>query len=203
MVILMKPVNKMKNLFLTILSICFFVSSCAQENEIMKEDYKIISKIIDEFTYPLAPPPLIGSADTIIPKAKLDSLLRIKMVVAIDPAMESSINKKGSDDMAKTFESIIDTSLPSKIIKNIDEILSEKEHLVKLADTVDFKESYDFEQFDVLYNFSRIWYNKDETRAVFEVGISRSKLYGSSIIICLEKIDGEWSIIKSIPTTTW
>lgn len=193
----------MKNLILTICYCCILTSSCSQSNEIKKEDNLIMSKIIDDFSFPMPPPPQIGSEDTIIPNRIVDSLVKIKMNVAIYPLMESSIDEQGRKEIPKKFNKIINTSLKLKSITTIDEIISEKEHSIALADTIELKKSYDFNQFKLLYNFSRIWYNNDKTIAVLEVGVSKSKLSGYGTILCLEKIKGKWSTVKSIPTTTW
>ncbi|MBD1259901.1 hypothetical protein HZY62_04825 [Maribacter polysiphoniae] len=193
----------MKKLLFKIFWLFIFISSCAQSNEITKEDNFIISKIIDDFTFPVAPPPPMGSNDTIIPKKIIDSLLKIKMIVGVYPQMESSLFEERRDKVPKRFNDIIDTSLQGKNINNVDNIRSKKGHILKLADTVNLKKSKDYDQFDLLYSFSRVWYNRDETMAILEFGVSRSKLYGSAQILCLEKIDGNWSIVKSIPTTSW
>ncbi len=183
----------------------FVICSCKTQADIFisKSDKEIISTIIDKSSYPLPLPPPVESGIMEIPTKIADSLLLVRMVVAIYPLMESKLDISYKKSIPNEFTENIDLTLQTKRIKNIDGLYSHKKHTILLADTLALKKSKDFSEFDLLYHFSRIWYNKNQTKAVFEVGISRSKLYGSATIFCLEMVDGQWSIVKVIPTTEW
>ena len=187
------------------LVILFGISSCKTQTNIFisKNDKEIISTIIDKSSYPLPLPPPVGSDIMEIPTKIVDSLLQVRMVVAIHPLMESKLDISFKKSIPNEFAENIDLTLQTKRIKNIDGLYSHKKHTILLADTLALKKSKDFSEFDLLFELSRIWYNENQTKAVFEVGISRGKLYGSATIFCLEKVDNQWSIVKIIPTTEW
>ncbi len=139
-----------------------------------------------------------------MPQKTVDSLLKIKMTIAIYPIMEGGVDRFGLKKIPGEFKRLVDATGCCNIeIKSVEGILSSKNHSIILADTVELKKAYDFENFDLLYWFSEIWYNRKKTKAVFEVGISRSRLNGYSTIRCFEKKEGGWTMVKSVPTTMW
>ncbi|WP_343486385.1 hypothetical protein [Allomuricauda sp. d1] len=199
--LILKFVSKFK--LVCIFLVIFSLPIRCHLQELAKEDKQIISLIVDKLSFPLAPPPPLKSTNTDTAEVEIDSLLNTKMVIAIYPFMRSTFDESGKNKLPEAFKKIIDMSLPTKPIKSLDGILSTKGHTIILADTVELKSRDYFEKFNLLYDFSRIWYNKNRTKAVVEVGLSRSKLNGFSTIFCFDKYNDEWSVTESIATTTW
>ncbi|MCE2613912.1 hypothetical protein LVD13_13110 [Flavobacteriaceae bacterium D16] len=159
--------------------------------------------MVDKFSLPLPPPPPLDSKDTVIPERIIDSLREVKMTVAVHPRMGRYLDSRGMKEIPQEFKTFIDTTLHNNYINTVKDFYSKKRHTIVLADTLELKKSYDFDDFDMLFSFSRIWYNTEKTKAVFELGVSRSRLWGSATIFCLEKEKESWHVVKSIPTTMW
>lgn len=191
-----------------LISLCFslilsgIVVQCHSQ-ELSPDDKRIIALMVDKFSLPLPPPPPLDSKDTVIPERVLDSLRQIKMIVAVHPRMGRHLDSRGMKEIPQDYISFIDTTLHNKYISSVKDIYSKKRHTIVLADTIELKKSYDFDEFDMLFTFSRIWYNSEKTKAVFEVGVSRSRLAGFATIFCLEKDQNNWYAVESIPTTMW
>ncbi|WP_422081872.1 hypothetical protein [Ulvibacterium sp.] len=92
------------------------VSGCKQTAKIHDPDKELISWIVDEIAFPLPPPPPIESKDTIIPKRIVDSLLSVKLIVAIYPVMDATMEKSGLKDIPNGFQELIDTIPDTKYI---------------------------------------------------------------------------------------
>ncbi|WP_282159628.1 hypothetical protein [Ulvibacterium marinum] len=186
-----------------ILTSLLFISGCKQTAKIHDPDKELISWIVDEIAFPLPPPPPIESKDAIILKRIVDSLLSIKLIVAVYPVMDATIENSELKNIPNGFQELIDTIPDTKYITTTEGIKSQKGHTIVLPDTTKMKDSYDFNDFDLLFNFSKIWYNRGGTRAIFEVGVSRSGLAGGAAIFCLEKVKGKWQVVELVPTTIW
>jgi hypothetical protein len=171
--------------------------------ELSPDDKKIIALMVDKFSLPLPPPPPLDSKDSVIPERIIDSLREVKMTIAIHPKMGSEINQSRMKEIPPEFKILVDTTFSIKYISSVKDIYSNKRHAIVLADTLELKKSYDFDDFDMLFSFSRIWYNTEKTKAVFELGVSRSRLWGFAMIFCLEKEKESWHLVKSIHTTMW
>ncbi len=193
------------NIKIFCLSLIFSITTVqCQSQELSSDDKKIITLMVDKLSSPLPPPPSsFESNDTIISKKIVDSLLKIKMTIAIHPIMENSLNPAGLEKIPIEFRQLIKSNLSHKNINSIEGIYSLKKHSLILADTLELKKSYDFENFDMLYWFTRIWYNREKDRAVFGLGLSRSRLNGYSTIFCLEKKGDIWVVEESVLTSIW
>ncbi|MGB5665898.1 MAG: hypothetical protein WBM53_03535, partial [Maribacter sp.] len=117
--------------------------------------------------------------------------------------MENIINESGLTKIPGEYQKLLDPGLNTIQIDDIDGVTSEKNHVIILADTVELKKSKDFENYDLLFNFSRISYDKNMTRAIFELGISRSQLAGSTYIFCMKREKDKWIVEHTIPTAEW
>lgn len=175
-----------------------FISCTTNEKDVDKE---IIADFVDQFSYPLPIPPSLEDNDTIMNQNAIDSILKLKMKIAIFPIMESEIS--GSENIPETYKKLIKKNINTKYLINTNGIISKKGHYIILADTVELRKNKDYPNFDLLYHFSQIWYSQDKDRAIFELGISRSTLAGHAHIYCVEKEGTEWKIKHSIPTTIW
>ena len=187
----------------SILLICLiYYSGCSQSQSIDVLDKEIISEMIDRNSYPIPPPPPIGSNDTIIPQKLLDSLDKIRLKVAIYPLMIDEISESSNDELKTSvyYNIISSEKLETKKIGSLRGIVSKVGHSLILADTINIRNPTAFEELDLLLNFSRIKYNKDATKAVFELSVSRGRLNGSSAIYCLKKENGKWFIDLVVPT---
>lgn len=174
-----------------------------QSKDVDRNDRMIISTIIDQFSMPLPPYLKPETTDTVIVKKTVDSLNRIQMYIALYPIMENTMDSGVIKKLPKEVGTLLNKSLSSKLLESTKGIISRKGHRIQLADTVGLKKSYDFTSFDLLFNFSRIFYDDQEKTAIVEVGISRSRRNGYSTLCFLEKINEEWIITQSISTTIW
>lgn len=68
-------------------------------------------------------------------------------------------------------------------------MISEKGHQIILADTIELKKSKDFKNFDLLFWFSNFYLSEDRKKVLFILGVSQSRLAGSSAIYVLKKED--------------
>ena len=89
------------------------------------------------------------------------------------------------------------------IINNIANISSTKGHNITVADTVQLKETIDFNGADQLFNFSRIFYNEKQDALLIDIGISHSRLAGSSGVYYLKNNQGEWKIMDYYEGVIW
>lgn len=189
-------VSKVKLIF-----ICLLFFQCEQ-SELKKNDKQIIVFVIDKLSKPLPPPPN-NVTDTIIQDRVIDSLNKMQMQIVLNPVMESSITDIEDNELSVDYMNLIDLTSSKVLIKDLDGIKSNKGHIINIADTLKMKESYDFDTLDIYYSFSKIWYNSDNSKAILEVGISRSRVSGYSTILCLKKLKNKWYIEHRIPTSIW
>ena len=168
---------------------------CISDSPVLgKNEREIISFMIDKVAYPMPNPPDIDHNDTIISQDLVDSLLKSKIKVAIFPSMPSLINIPEMMEIPEEYLELIDLEKSDVFINEIEGISSLKGHEISLADTVELQKSKEFKNHDLVVNFSRIYIDEDGARAIFELGVSRSRLAGTSTIYCLKKEKNEWKI---------
>ncbi|MFY0715212.1 hypothetical protein J1D01_16230 [Seonamhaeicola sp. NFXS20] len=189
----------MKNLiilfFVLLITSCNHKTDCSDINE-------VISFMIDKKAFPLPPPPPINDSTIIISKKIADSLLKIKLKVALYPTTDFFSEKeliKIPEEYLDKFK-ILDNS-PKKITLN--GISSKKGHKIVIADTIELKKFKDFKDFDLLFWFSNFHFSKNNKKVLFNLGVSRSRLAGSSTLYILKKENNEWSIEYSKPISEW
>ena len=179
----------MKKVF--ILFIVLSIVSCKNTNNTTTNE--IIAFMIDKKARPLPPPPPINdTTTTVISKKVMDSLFKIKLKVAVYPKLEelskASLRHKLSDRYNKIFKD----SILKPISIDLNGIYSNKGHNIILADTIEVKKSKDFKDFDQLFWFSNFYFSEDKQRVLFSLGISRSRLAGSSALYVLKKEENTW-----------
>ncbi len=158
---------------------------------------------MDDIAFPLPPPPPIGSKDTIIPDKLVDSLSRIKLKVAIYPVMDTAMDDLKTG-LPEEYDQILQQdTLKTKYFHDLKGISSKKGHSLMLGDTVKLRKPMAYDDFDLLFYFSRIRCNVDYSKAVFSLGVSRGRLWGYGSIYCLKKDKGLWAYDTIIPTTIW
>lgn len=182
---------------------CCILLGCGPNGNQKLPDERIMSAMVDKYAFPLPPPPPINREESALSKEIIDSLLSLKLKVAIYPVMEGIINESELNKIPKGYQKLLDPGLTALQIDDINEITSKKNHVIVLADTVELKKSKDFKNYDLLFRFSRIWYNKEKTMAVFELGVSRSRLAGSAYIFCMKREKDNWTVTYTVPTTEW
>ena len=164
---------------------------------------EIISLMIDKRAFPLPPPPPINDTTTVLNKRTRDSLLQVKLKVVLYPTLNGFTDSQFKKIIPSKYRNILERQ--NNISKRItlDGIFSEKGHQIMLADTIQLKKSKDFENFDLLFWFSNFYYSKDKRKVFFELGISRSRLAGSSTCYILKKENDKWQIEYSKPHEFW
>ncbi|AKA36537.1 hypothetical protein [Flagellimonas lutaonensis] len=192
--------------YFVLLLIPIVINGCqAQiENHLKKDEKEIVVKIIDKLSYVQPPPPpntndaIYGISDTMV-----DSIGRMKLKVAIYPIMGNEMEKSSIDKIPNEYQDLLKPEMEILHLENVKGLESKKGHTIMLADTQQLKKSMEFKNFDLLYNFSRIRFDENYTKAIFEVGVSRSRLAGNASIFCLKKVEGNWNIEHVIPTSEW
>lgn len=212
------------NISIIILAFLFFsckkenIISNEEENT-----YKVLSVLYDDLTrqeiiysaFPAQPPNPSISWDSIKKNMELDrkiakdtvkiieNLIKKngRLIVAINPKLFIPYTNDFKDEYFKeyldnyseifySFKEIKDT-LPidvSKIpINKYSYILPYQEYYSKMP-----KRGYD--KYDIILNFSRIAFNKKNTKAIVIMGVGIGKLNGFSAMYFLEKTKGKWYI---------
>lgn len=150
--------------------------------------------MVDHKAKPLPPQPSnLNIKDTKasrISKNVLDSLNSVKLKIAIFPTFHNlkdyEIEKKGPKG--------INIKNPQDFNLLIGKINSDKGHNIIIANTTELEKSVDFKDFDLLFNFSKFYFSNDNQYVFFVLGISRSKLAGSSAYYLLKKNNKKWDI---------
>ncbi len=182
---------------------CILLGCGPNGNRKQLSDERIMSVMVDKYAFPLPPPPPINKKESGLSKEIIDSLLSLRLKVAIYPVMENIINESELNKIPKVYQKLLDPGLTAFQIDDINGITSKKNHVIVLADTVELKKSMDFKNYDLLFRFSRILYDKDKTKAIFELGVSRSRLAGSAYILCMKREKDNWIVDYTVPTTEW
>lgn len=172
---------------------------------VSKIDKAVFSQMIDLAAVPIPPSPSSKDIyDTIVPQQMVDSLKGVKLVVAVHPIVRAIESKKAYRKIPKEYMDFVQfKEQPETYLHNLKDIHSKNGHTLILADTVTLKEPDGYSDFDILLGFSRPVYNKDSTKAVLEMGISRGSLFGSASIVCLKKEENKWQVDKVIDYLIW
>lgn len=152
---------------------------------------EVISFIIDKKAYPMPPLPSINDTTSLISEKVLDSLDSVRLKVAIYPTLDS-FSEKEVKKIPRKYQNIFKIQNNSLKKIKIDELISEKGHQTILADTIEMKNSKDFESFDLLFRFSNFYYSEDKQKVLFSLGVSQSRLAGSSSLYILKKENKKW-----------
>ncbi len=188
-----------KNILMWLLS--SIALTCYSQNEMELNTNDIISKIVDTYALPVPPLPKDSITSTISDHV-LDSLKSVKLKVAIFPLMTPLESIKEKMELPKNYSVLLSKKLKNKEI-NINALSSRKGHHIILADSLELRKTMDFPNFDLLFEFSRIYFNENYTEAVLELGISRSRLAGYSALYGLKKENGEWIVDYKKGLTIW
>jgi|TARA_B110000093_G_C12810997_1_gene342834 hypothetical protein len=179
----------MKNL-IKLFFILLIVSCNKKTNDINFNE--IISFMIDKEAFPLIPPPALNDTTTINYK-KFDSLYQTKLKIALYPALDS-FSEKELKSIPEKYQDVFNIQNNSQEKIKLNELISEKGHQIILADTVELKKYKDFKDFDLLFWFSNFYFSKDNQKVLFTLGVSQSRLAGSSAIYVLKKEDEKWMV---------
>lgn len=194
----------MKISFYIFLVLCIAYGCNGQHAVLETNDKLIMNKLIDAFAYPTPPPPSMDPNDTIIPQKTMDSILNVKLDIGIHPIMYGDFDSSTINLLPNTYKEIMNSNKTNeKVITDLNGIVSQRGHQIELVDTTQTNELTGFYNVDILFHFSAITYNSDKTKAVLELGTSKGRLYGSSVILCMEKRNDEWFIIESYGTSIW
>jgi len=181
----------MKNLILLIFTM--LIVSCTNKTK-GNNVSEVISFMIDKKAFPLPPPPLNGTSS----KVK-DSLLNLKLKVALFPIMEDVEVEK----IPEEYRYILKNQDGDFEKLRQENVYSKKGHQIIMADTIELKKSKDFNSFDLLFHFSKLYYSKDKQKVFFELGVSRSRLAGQSTFYVLKKQNDKWGVEYSKPLSIW
>jgi hypothetical protein len=140
-------------------------------------DASVYSFLIDELAYPLPPPPPPKEGDTIsvFSQDLWDSLKRKKIKIAIVP--ESMIIRKSAIiNTPSEYKLLFNNEHNVKTSFDIKSITSAIGHSIVLADKSNFSQSIEYKECDLLFEFSNIFYNEEQNKALIEVAVSSSRL---------------------------
>ncbi len=166
-----------------------------------KLTHEIMGLIIDKNAKAIPPPPKFGTIEEVDEKL-LDSIVNLPLKVAIYPIM-SDIDLR-TINMTIPYEYREIVQINSKISSfELSNISSKKGHYLFLADSSAVKRDKEYKDFDLLFNFSSICFNKERTRAIVEIGVSRSALAGYSVIYCLVFDNEKWRVAFSKINSEW
>ncbi|MFL0352940.1 hypothetical protein [Xanthomarina sp. GH4-25] len=194
-----------------IIGILIFLLSCQKaENsdiQLLKNTEDIISYIIESKAYALPPPPPPNDSLWKLTQEVKDSILNVKLNVAIYPTLKAPLsnNKEGLLKLDEEFQALVNNFINIKSSTNIPIVSINKKsrHRVILADTIILKKSRDWKEYDLLFYFSNISFNKNYDKAALRIGISRSSLWGSGGLFLLEKKGDNWETVKIIEKEEW
>ena len=187
--------------YLTILFFVLLVASCNTKSS-NKDINEIISFMIDRNAAAIPPPPHINDTILTLSKKTIDSLLKVKLKVAVYPILES-FSERTIESIPKKDSGLFNLkNKPSKKVM-LKGISSEKGHKIILADTVQMKINREYRDFDQLFWFSDFYFSKDKEKVLFLLGISQSGLAGESAFYILKKEKGKWQYEYSKPFQIW
>ena len=199
-----------KLIYVTIL--LFFVICCQSKSELREKEFQnVLTFLINKKALPLPPAPPLPN-DTLgswkIPKKDIDSLKKVKLNIAIYPNLHRPSISENFEikNIPKDFKEIINQfySIGPENYIPIDSINRNSKHNVILADTLLLKKSKDWKEYDLLFTFSNISFNKKLDKAALTLGISRSSLSGYGALYLLSKDDkNKWSILENYEFEVW
>lgn len=172
-------------------------------NETNSSDIKeVISFMVDKKALALPLPPPMNDTTTVISKKTIDSLLNVKLKVALYPTTDIFSENQLKRIPEEYFNKFNTSDNSSKRII-LHGISSKKGHKIILADTVELKKSKDFKNFDLLFWFSNFYFSEDNQKVLFILGVSRSRLAGSNTLYILKKENNQWEIEYSKYISEW
>ncbi|WP_303318423.1 hypothetical protein Q4Q34_09995 [Flavivirga abyssicola] len=188
-----------------VLILAFLCSlGCKKRAESVDVDIKeIIVTMVDKKSFPLPVPPSINDTTAVVSKRAIDSLLQVKLKVAIYPIFSKISKSQNEKFYLSDDDELFALGKNDFHLQDLNGVQSKKGHQIILADTVQLKKSKDYKNFDLLFRFSNFSFSEDRQKAVFELGISRSHLAGSSAVYVLKKSEGEWIIEESVDKEIW
>ncbi len=187
----LKNTSKKHSTGLVIILLLSCITSWSQTDAYEEHKNEVISFMIDKMAYPLPPPPPPGDTLQRIPQRVIDSMNKIKVDIGLYPVMRDlkEVHKSVPEEytsLVKPKEGLEITSLKG--------LQSKKGHYLQIADTNRLKMQIDHLDFLWLFNFSKIYFNEDYTKAIFEMSMSTSGLAGFLSVYCLEKENRVWHI---------
>lgn len=194
--------------YLLLIIFTFFLTvSCIkeQDTQLQENTATLISYFVDKLSHPLPPPPPL-KGEMKLSKEVIDSLMRIKLNIAIYPIMSPIMKRNFKLGEYNSYSEIIDSSFLIKDNMEIPLYLikSKKGHKLVKADTLLLRKTKDWREYDLLFNISRISFNKDYSKAICMIGISRSALWGHGGLYLFEKDDEDkWKIVKYFQIEEW
>lgn len=206
--------NNKLYIYLSSLILLILISNCSSKTsfEEEKEIYAILSKLISENTgskTTMIPPPLLEDLndtttllakkrDSFLKMIRTDSFKNKKFVIAIVPYLFSiSENIKIDSLYQKDFSPLAEKLISLKENRpiKIEKIKPTRGNtLINAPEIERLKEDEIWDNFNEIFNCSRISFNSNYTKAIAVIGISKSKHDGYSTLILLEKVDDEWRI---------
>lgn len=188
----------MKNLVI-IISVSLTLS--CSDNTKSTQVNEVISFMIDKKAFPLPPPP-VGDTTIVMNEKTTDSLINVKLKVALYPKAEI-LSEKEFKRIPEEYKGVFNLEDNFKKKITLDGITSKKGHEVVIADTTELQKFKDFKDFDLLFWFSDFYFSEDNQKVLFILGVSRSRLWGSSSIYILKKEFEQWQIECAIPVSIW
>ena len=189
----------MKNVIILFFALSIVSCNNKTDNDNFNE---IISFMIDKKAFPLIPPPALNDTTTVINKKMFDSLLQTKLKVGLYPIL-NSFSEKEIKSIPEKHLSLFNLQNNSQKKVTLNGLFSKKGHKVIIADTIEMKKSKDFKNFDLLFWFSNFYFSKDSQKVLFTLGVSRSRLAGSSTLYILKKENEKWIVEYSKEQEIW
>lgn len=207
----MDVINKFKIINIIGISLIFLFSDCESKvkNCENQETYSILSLLISENTGTMAPsipPPTplnllsdslyLKKRDSVIEMMKTEVWKNKRNIVAIDPYLFCSNRPITLDsEFSENYTPLLEKFKSLKEVVNIDieKIIPTRGNtFIKLSSPKELQKLENWNKFNEIFNCSRIVFNRDCTRALAIIGITRSKLDGYSSLVLLKKINGNW-----------
>ena len=193
-------IKRLKSLLICFLFLVLFIACNEKQSTI---DQEIMGLMIDKYAVLPPPPPSINANDTIVDAFVADSLKSLKLKIGVWTKMQNTIGESALNSIPKEYLTLYKKSKKENIIEDATPLISRKGHTTFIVDTLQVKKSMDFKGFDLLFNISKIYNNTSRNLAIFELGISQSRLSGSSAVYCLKKDNGSWKVETVIETVIW
>ena len=194
-------------IFLLLFSLFF---SCKESNKEEENKYQVISLLYKKLTKPeelVYPPNFTGKPLTKKDSVRIDSLHEIilkkykkrKYITAVYPQF---VPYKGGpykyySNTCKGYERIMDKLMVLKDSSQIDllKIISRKsDSVIPFSQDLIVRNSMEFKNFDGLFTFSPVSFDKDFSKALIVVTKMKSKVAGSTDLYTLKKEKGKWKI---------